>query len=52
MPLRSGATPQMPMNGAIGMRACRPVSAPVKVANPLLWPRSKVNSCTHGAPLF
>jgi len=32
MPLRSGATPQIPMNGAIGIRACRPVSVPVKAA--------------------
>src|SRR5256885_1521634 len=42
----------MPMNGAIGIRACRPVSAPVKAANPLFWPRSKVNSWTNGAPLL
>ncbi len=42
MPWRMGATPRMPMNGETGMRACRPVSAPVNVAKPVLWPRSKV----------
>ncbi len=36
----------------MGIRARRPVSAPTNVANPLLWPRSKVNSCTNGAPLL
>jgi hypothetical protein len=31
------------MNGAIGIRGCRPVPAPVKVANPLPWARSNAN---------
>ncbi len=35
LPLRIGATPKIPMNGVTGMRACLPVSAPVKVANPV-----------------
>ena len=40
------------MKGAIGIRARRPVSAPVKVANPVLRPRSNVNSWTNGEPLL
>ena len=40
------------MNGVIGIRASRPVSAPTNVANPVFWPRSKRNSCRAGAPLL
>jgi hypothetical protein len=41
IPVCNGATPMIPMKGAIGTRASRPVSTPVKDANPLFWPRSK-----------
>ena len=50
MPLRIGALPMIPMNGAMGMRARRPVSEPTNVANPEDWPFSKWNSCTYAAP--
>jgi hypothetical protein len=41
MPLRIGALPRMPINGERGIRACRPVSLPTKVATPVFCPRSK-----------